>query len=59
MKKYAYTVLVQLAHLTEKHLILADSIGYLDMKLKEYYGKTSYIVKSIEIDTSYDVILHT
>jgi len=55
---YSDTGTVCSDHNIDKLLIIADSLGYLDMRLKEYYGKATYCVKSIELDDSFDIVLY-
>lgn len=53
----AYSVQISLSILDETILLLAYSLGQLDMLLKEHYDTVAYEVTSITLLNEYDKII--
>lgn len=57
-KLKAYTVIVELPITTDTILVLASSLGQLDMNIRIYYGEDKeYEVQSVTLNDEYNVIL--
>lgn len=53
----AYSVLIKRSIVDETILVLAYTLGQLDMFLKEHYGDREYEVAKITLVDSYDKII--